>query len=46
MKMLKQLLPLGCAASMLLCSTLPVFAREDTSYRQLLDYAIFNGSSS
>ncbi len=44
MKIQKQLLSLGCAASLLLCSTLPVFAREDTSYRQLLDYAIFNGS--
>ncbi len=34
MKMMKQLLTIGCAASMLSGITLPVFAQPDTSYRQ------------
>ncbi len=44
MRTMKQLIAIGCAASLLLGSTMPAVAASDTSYRQLLDYAIFNGT--
>ncbi len=43
MKMMKQLTALSCALFLLLQGTAPVDA-ADTAYRQLQDYAIFNGS--
>ncbi len=44
MKIMKQLTAIGCALSLLFGSTAPVIAETDTSYRQLQDYAIFNGN--
>ncbi len=44
MKLLKQLTALGCAIPFLLYGTVSAAERTDTAYRQLLDYAIFNGS--
>ena len=44
MKIMKQLAAIGCALSILSGSTTPVMAETDTSYRQLQDYAIFNGN--
>ncbi len=41
---LKQITAIGCGASLLLGSTASAFAAAETEYRQLLDYAIFNGS--
>ena len=44
MKMMKRMAAVGCALSLMLSSTAPVYAESDTEYRRLLDYAIFNGS--
>ncbi|MBQ8687276.1 MAG: glycoside hydrolase family 9 protein [Ruminococcus sp.] len=44
MKITKQMTVIGCALSLLVSSTVPAYAESDMSYRQLLDYAIFNGS--
>lgn len=44
MKIMKQLTVIGCALSLLFSSTVPVIAETDTFYRQLQDYAIFNGN--
>ncbi len=44
MKNVKQLTAFICALSLLIGSVMSVNAETDTSYRQLQDYAIFNGS--
>lgn len=44
MNITKRLTAIGCALSMLHGITAPVTAEPDTSYRQLQDYTIFNGS--
>lgn len=44
MRFLKQMTAIGCAFSLLLGNFATVSAESETEYRQLLDYAIFNGS--
>ncbi len=44
MKKFRKLTALCCAISLLFGSTAPVSAEADTSYRALLDYAVFNGT--
>lgn len=44
MKIMKQLETIGCVLSLMFGYTAPVAAETDVSYRQLQDYAIFNGN--
>lgn len=44
MRIFRQLTAFVCSLSLLIGSTTSVCAEADTSYRQLQDYAIFNGS--
>ena len=44
MKISSKLIALTCAVSLMLSGATSVYAVTDTSYRQIQDYAIFNGS--
>ncbi len=44
MKISSKLTALTCAVSLMLSGATSVYAVTDTSYRQIQDYAIFNGS--